>query len=78
MCLGKLRFAVEGYHAIPCMGAVLHTLNLRLGPAVPWTEPQRDMLTVRSAQRCDGERWSTTNVGGATVPILASGSGLHH
>jgi len=23
----------ECYHAIPCMGAVLHTLNLRLGPA---------------------------------------------
>eukprot|EP00913_Durusdinium_trenchii_P018031 g16943.t1 len=24
---------MECYHAIPCMGAVLHTLNLRLGPA---------------------------------------------
>ncbi|CAL1137591.1 unnamed protein product [Cladocopium goreaui] len=24
---------LECYHAIPCMGAVLHTLNLRLGPA---------------------------------------------
>lgn len=26
-------FHFECYHAIPCMGAVLHTLNLRLGPA---------------------------------------------
>ncbi|CAJ1398627.1 unnamed protein product [Effrenium voratum] len=24
---------MECYHAIPCMGAVLHTLNLRLGPS---------------------------------------------